>query len=357
MELLFIAAGSAPPMSMATASEYLFGAGACMLVVMTLVYLWYTLGTARLAKRVAQTQRRSQSSAKAARAGKAAKAADASGGVATLVREEVILNEQPDGETPIALDHGLVAVGRIGSVIGWFAVAMLLLSQVLRTIVTHHAPWSDLFEFSVSFTTAMLLCYLIFEARYHERVRAWGIYICAFALLTLGIGFGVGMAYGMVAASSQLIPALQDPPILTLHVSMAIFAYALFTVSFGAAAVMLAQGGEGRRISWLPSAEAADELAYKAIIIGFPLLALNLILGAYWANYAWGHYWSWDPKETAALVTWLIYAVYLHARGMRGWRGKRVAWLLIIGFAATLFTYYGVSFLVPGLHTYAVPQF
>jgi aspartyl-tRNA(Asn)/glutamyl-tRNA(Gln) amidotransferase subunit A len=100
---------------------------------------------------------------------------------------------------------------------------------------------------------------------------------------------------------------------------MAIFAYALFTVAFGCGIIYLVQT-QTNRFSWLPSAEAADELGYKAVIIGFPLLALNLILGAYWANYAWGHYWSWDPKETSALVTWLVYAIYLHVRGVRGLR-------------------------------------
>ncbi|HLH62837.1 MAG TPA: cytochrome c biogenesis protein CcsA, partial [Ktedonobacteraceae bacterium] len=139
-------------------------------------------------------------------------------------------------------------------------------------------------------------------------------------------------------------------------VSMAIFAYALFSVAFGAGLIILVQGGEGQRFAWLPSAEAADELGYKAVIVGFPLLALTLILGAYWANYAWGHYWSWDPKETSALITWLIYAVYLHARGIRNWRGKRAGWLLTLGFIATLFTYYGVSFFVPSLHSYATPK-
>jgi cytochrome c-type biogenesis protein CcsB len=236
------------------------------------------------------------------------------------------------------------------------AVFMLFLSLLFRTVVEQHAPWSNLYEFSLSFTTALLLCYLIFEARFHERVRAWGLYVCALAIVTLGIAVYLGITYNMISDSSQLIPALQDQPILTVHVSMAIFAYALFSVAFGAGLIILVQGGEGQRFSWLPSAEAADELGYKAVIVGFPLLALTLILGAYWANYAWGHYWSWDPKETSALITWLIYAVYLHARGIRDWRGKRAGWLLTLGFVATLFTYYGVSFFVPSLHSYATPK-
>jgi cytochrome c-type biogenesis protein CcsB len=374
MELLAITATSGAS-GLGTASLYFFSAGLCMLVVMTLAYLWYTIGTARLAKAVAQetsagavagklskANRKSSTVVSTTRATNAARA-----GVATLApvptatadmevatpAPGVVLHEQPDGETPIALNAGLIAVGRIGTIIGWMAVFALFMSQVFRTIVEQHAPWSNLYEFSISFTVALLLCYLIFEARFHERVRAWGLYVCLLGVITVGIALVIGSAYNLIGNSTALIPALQDQPILTVHVSMAIFAYALFSVAFGAGLIILVQGGEGRRFAWLPSAEAADELGYKAVIVGFPLLALTLILGAYWANYAWGSYWSWDPKETSALITWLIYAVYLHARGIRGWRGKRAGWLLTLGFAATLFTYYGVSFFVPSLHSYA----
>ncbi|WP_069803616.1 c-type cytochrome biogenesis protein CcsB [Thermogemmatispora onikobensis] len=357
MQLFMVTAssGTAALQGLATLSKYLFTTGLCMIGVMTAAYLWYTIGTARLARQVASEEQRQRGKGKLAQGSKraAAVAAGSEGGVATLVRSEVILNEQPDGEQPIPLNRSLIAVGRIGTTVGWFAALTLILSQVLRTIVTGHAPWSNLFEFSVSFTAALLLSYLLFEARFHERVRAWGLYVCLLSVVTLVIAIYVGTTYNLITGSAQLIPALQDQPILTLHVSMAIFAYALFSVAFGTGLIILLQGGSGQRIAWLPSAEAADELGYKAVIIGFPLLALNLILGAYWANYAWGHFWSWDPKETSALITWLIYAVYLHARGIRGWRGKRIGWLLVIGFAATLFTYYGVSFLVPSLHSYA----
>lgn len=352
MQLLSITA-SPGLQALATMSTYLFTTAFCMLIVMTGAYLWYTIGTMRLTKELVVEDAHKQSSTGAR---KTSKTTSIGGGVSTLVRNDVILNDQPDGETPIPLNRSLIAIGRIGSTVGWFTVFTLFLSQLFRTLITQHAPWSNLYEFSLSFTTALLLCYLIFEARFHERVRAWGIYVCTLALLTLIIAIYLGISYNMINASSQLIPALQDQPILTVHVSMAIFAYALFSVAFGAGLIILIQGGEGQRFAWLPSAEAADELSYKAVIVGFPLLALTLILGAYWANYAWGHYWSWDPKETSALITWLIYAVYLHARGIRGWRGKRAGWLLTIGFAATLFTYYGVSFFVPSLHSYATPR-
>ncbi|HEU0000247.1 MAG TPA: c-type cytochrome biogenesis protein CcsB [Ktedonobacteraceae bacterium] len=342
---------------LATVSNYFFIAACGLLVAMTLAYLWYAIGSARLANNIAVAEAKRRSQARKAKASKAATVAVAAeGGVTTLVKDDVVMREQADGETPIALNRGIIMVGRAASTLGWFTAFLLFVSLLIRAIIEQHAPWSNLFEFSLSFTTALLLCYLIFEARFHERVRAWGLYIGVLSIITVGIAVYLGITYNMINDSTALIPALQDKPILAIHVATAIFAYALFSVAFGAGVIMLVQGGEGRRFAWLPSAEAADELAYKAVIAGFPLLALTLILGAYWANYAWGHYWSWDPKETSALITWLLYAVYLHARGIRGWRGKRLAWLLTIGFVATLFTYYGVSFFVPSLHSYATPR-
>ncbi len=352
MEFSSVTAASS---GLASLSNYFFIAGAGLLVAMTLAYLWYTIGSARLANKIELAQARTRSQArKASKTASVAVAAE--GGVTTLVKDDVVMREQDDGEKPIALDRTIINVGRAATILGWGTALMLFVSLLIRAIIEQHAPWSNLYEFSLSFTTALLLCYLIFEVRFHERVRAWGLYIGVLSIVTVGIAVFLGVTYNMINDSTALIPALQDKPILAIHVATAIFAYALFSVAFGAGLIMLAQGGEGKRFAWLPSAEAADELAYKAVIAGFPLLALTLILGAYWANYAWGHYWSWDPKETSALITWLLYAVYLHARGIRGWRGKRIAWLLTLGFAATLFTYYGVSFFVPSLHSYATPH-
>lgn len=354
MHLSFLAA-LAPSGGLAAISQDALMTGIGLIAVMTLVYLWYTVGSIRLARKLAVERVVSRKSATANKS-RSSQAVSEGGGVATLVRNEVIMHEQPDGEQPIALSRGLILIGRVGSTVGWLAVGAFILGLIVRAIVEQHAPWSNLYEFSMSFTTALLICYLVFEVRFHERVRAWGLYVCVLAAITLGLAVYLGVAYNMINDTQALIPALQDKTILTIHVSVAIFAYALFCVSFGAGLIMLIQGGEGQRYRWLPSAEAADLLGYKAVIAGFPLLALTLIIGAYWASYAWGKYWSWDPKETSALITWLIYAVYLHARGIRGWRGKRIAWLLTLGFAATLFTYYGVNFFVVGLHSYATPR-
>jgi len=247
-------------------------------------------------------------------------------------------------------DYRAAYWGRIGTGAAWFTVITLLTSLVFRAVVMGYPPWVNMYGYSLSFAWALLFCYLLFERRYHTR--SLGVFASGLALLLVIFAVYVGAAFNQATTSYTVIPALQDEKILIAHVSMAIFAYALFTVAFGCGLIYLIQGTTNR-FAWLPSAEAADELGYKAVIIGFPLLALNLILGAYWANYAWGHYWSWDPKETSALVTWLVYAIYLHVRGIRGLRGKWSGWLLVLGFAATLFTYFGVSFIVPGLHSYA----
>ncbi|MBA4393957.1 MAG: c-type cytochrome biogenesis protein CcsB, partial [Desulfobacca sp.] len=104
--------------------------------------------------------------------------------------------------------------------------------------------------------------------------------------------------------------------------------------------------------SYFPDIAVLDDLIYQTIIIGFLLLTLGIVTGSIWAHSAWGTYWSWDPKETWSLITWLVYAALLHARMMKGWHGSRIAWLSIIGFACVLFTYFGVNFILSGLHSY-----
>jgi cytochrome c-type biogenesis protein CcsB len=147
---------------------------------------------------------------------------------------------------------------------------------------------------------------------------------------------------------------LQANRILGIHVSTMILAYSALSASFGAAVLQFVQGHSSpRRFERLPDSETLDEIAYWSVLVGFPLLTLGIALGAYWANSAWGRYWGWDPKETAALLTWFVYAAYLHARGLRGWEGRRATYLLIGGYGAVLFTYFAVNFVFSGLHSYA----
>jgi ABC-type transport system involved in cytochrome c biogenesis permease subunit len=132
---------------------------------------------------------------------------------------------------------------------------------------------------------------------------------------------------------------------------MAVISYGIFATSFAAGVGYLVQGREDR-FAWLPSHATLDAVAYRAVVIGFPIFATMIILGSWWASIAWSRYWGWDPKETSALVTWLTYAVYLHARNQRGWAGRPAALLLVVGFAMVLVTYSG-SLWFSGLHAYS----
>ena len=127
--------------------------------------------------------------------------------------------------------------------------------------------------------------------------------------------------------------------------------YACFAISFVAAVALLLADRSDSVGKVFPRRRHLDEIVYGSIMVGFPLLAIGIITGAAWADYAWGSYWSWDPKETWSLITWLIYAAFLHARFARGWSGNRAALLSVLGFCAVLFTYFGVNYL-PGLHSY-----
>jgi cytochrome c-type biogenesis protein CcsB len=236
------------------------------------------------------------------------------------------------------------SAGSIGQVFAWVAFVLIGLGMAVRAYLVGRGPWGNLYEFSVAFAFGILLGYLYLGRRYPIR---------AIAFLPVGVAtFLLGYAFTLPQAISPLVPALDNPPLLTIHVAMAMISYGIFAVSFGAAVGYLVQGRENR-VAWLPPAKVLDEVAYRAVIIGFPIFATLIILGSYWASIAWGRYWGWDPKETSALVTWLIYAVYLHARSTRGWAGRPAALILVIGFGAVLFTYLGGNLFFSGLHSYS----
>lgn len=221
------------------------------------------------------------------------------------------------------------------------AFVTLSLSLLLRSLVTGHAPFANQFEFATAFVWAVLLIHAWFEWRY--QIRGLSLLVMPFAAAMLLYTFTLDNAV------NPLIPALQNSWLLTVHVFAAVIAYGAAAVSVAAAAFYLLRP----RIPWrgLPSAEVLEEISYKAVILAFPMLSLMLVLGALWADIAWGRYWSWDPKETAALVTWLIYGAYLHARVVGGWRDRKAAWLLVLGFVAVIFTFTGNHWF-GGLHSY-----
>jgi cytochrome c-type biogenesis protein CcsB len=217
-----------------------------------------------------------------------------------------------------------------------------------------HAPLSNLYESVVFFSWTILLIYIIIDLKY--RQRAVGAFVIPFAFL--------GMAWAQLKlndAIEPLVPALQSNW-LTYHVITCFLGYAAFAVACGVSIMYLIKAGKeeknasgspaGGILALFPSTRILDDINYKSIMIGFPLLSLGIITGAAWANYAWGTYWSWDPKETWSLIVWFIYAAFLHARFTRGWVGKRAAWLSVFGFAATIFCYLGVNLILSGLHSY-----
>ena len=234
--------------------------------------------------------------------------------------------------------------GSIAQAFAWASLAALAIGLAVRGVLVGRGPWGNLYEFSIAFAFGIVVSYLWLGRRYPLR---------SVAFLPIGIAFFLAAyAFTLPQEISPLVPALDNPPLLTIHVAMAVISYGIFAVSFGAAVGYLVQGRENR-VSWLPPAKVLDEVAYRAVIIGFPVFATLIILGSWWAAIAWGRYWGWDPKETSALVTWLIYAVYLHARSQRGWAGRPAALILVIGFIGVLFTYLGGNLFFGGLHSYS----
>ena len=233
-------------------------------------------------------------------------------------------------------------LARFGTLLAWFALGFQVLAVLFRTVAAGRLPLSNMYEFSLCFLALLLLVYVLFE-------RAYGVRQLGAIVLPIAVGMAV-YVWSLPASMREvdpLIPALQQIPLMTFHVSMALLAYSTFAVAFAAAALFLVVSH--RQVSWLPSADLLDDLGFRAVTIGFPALSLVLIVGSIWAHQAWGAYWSWDPKETAALFTWLVYAVYLHTRTLRGWRGTRSAWILHFGFGAVIFTYYG-NYFYGGMH-------
>lgn len=235
-------------------------------------------------------------------------------------------------------------LGTTATIMTWLGAAFLAGAWVSRWVATGHAPYSNMYEYSMSFALGTTVSYAVLERRY--RAKTLGAIV-----LPVAIGL-IAYAFTIPSSIEPLIPALQHYELLTLHVAMAIISYGVFATAFGAAVLQLVQGREGR-FAALPSAAVLEEISFRAVVVGFPFFALLLVLGAYWGNIAWGRYWAWDPKETSALVTWLIYAGYLHTRNLSGWRGTKSAVLLVVGFAAVLFTYFAVNLWIVGLHSYA----
>ncbi|MDQ3688463.1 MAG: cytochrome c biogenesis protein CcsA [Chloroflexota bacterium] len=227
------------------------------------------------------------------------------------------------------------------------AFALLLGALVVRAILVGHAPWSNLHEFSLAFAAALIGTHLLMSRAHPLEGLA-----PLTALLAAGL---VIFALGLDDRVDPLVPALQQPLLLTIHVGSAVLAYAVSGVAFVAAAAEIGQARSGDRIPMLPTAGAARAIGHRAVLIAFPILTIAIALGSVWAHLAWRTYWSNDPKELAAAATWLVFGAYLHVAGRRDHWERLGPWLIVLGFVGVLFTYIGAGIFFVGEHSYAAP--
>jgi cytochrome c-type biogenesis protein CcsB len=301
--------------------------------------------------------------------------------------------------------------GRLATWVAFLGLAGNTAGIIMRWVESYkldigHAPLSNLYESLVFFAWVIVLIYLFVERKYENRII--GAFTTPIAFLAMAYA---SLSPGISSSIQPLLPALKSNWLIA-HVITCFIGYAAFAVAFGISCMYLVkQGKEGEELSWLnfakpiilfiifalfgrvllidnwvmagivafpaclvfyaavflvrqmpqdiktrllalfPATDILDELNYQLIVFGFLFLSVGIISGAVWANSAWGRYWGWDPKETWSLITWFVYATLLHAKMMRGWQGRRIAFLSILGFAAVIFTYFGVN-LLPGLHSY-----
>jgi len=250
-------------------------------------------------------------------------------------------------------------LGKFASLMAWATLLIHTAAILWRWAESYqmgigHAPLSNMYESLVFFSWCIALLYLLWERKLESKIL--GAFTMTFAFIFIGYA---SLAPGISAQIDPLIPALQSNW-LHAHVITCFLSYAAFALSCAVSVIYLlksnqkeGRGKEGEIMALLPPLEVLDNLVYRTIAVGFPLLTIGIVTGAAWANYAWGSYWSWDPKETWSLITWFVYALFLHARVTREWRGKRTALLSIIGFGAVIFTYFGVNYVLSGLHSYA----
>ena len=248
-------------------------------------------------------------------------------------------------------------VGRVGRV----AVSLTILAWILhavgvltRGLAAGRAPWGNMYEFALVGALAAAGAYLVLLRR--EALRALGVWVVGVVLLSLGLAVTV-----LYTPAGSLVPALNSYW-LVIHVAAAILAGGVFTVGAGTSLLYVLRLHVDRHRNdaedlggappWLPPAAALDRVTHAAHVFAFPVWTFAVIAGAIWAENAWGRYWGWDPKETWAFITWVLYAAYLHAHATAGWR-RKATWFAVAGYLAFVFNFFGINLWITGLHSYA----
>jgi cytochrome c-type biogenesis protein CcsB len=250
---------------------------------------------------------------------------------------------------------------RLGTVATLFTLAAWLIQTAglgVRWVESYqmgfgHAPLTNMYESVVFFSWTIIILYLAIEWKFKTKII--GAFAVPFAFLAMAYA---SFSTDINKAISPLVPALQSNWLIA-HVITCFVGYAAFAVAAALGIMYLVKNSSKNEesqstgiVNSLPPLKTIDDLIHKTMVFGFIWLTAGIITGAIWANSAWGTYWSWDPKETWSLITWFVYAITLHARYTRGWSGTKIAFLAISGFLAVLFTYYGVNFILSGLHSY-----
>jgi cytochrome c-type biogenesis protein CcsB len=246
---------------------------------------------------------------------------------------------------------------RAGMALAAAAVVAHLTAVVTRGLAVHRAPWGNMYEFVTALTCVAAIFFLFVMVRY----RAWTLGVFVMGAVVIALGLAETIIY---TAAGQLVPALQSYW-LSIHVTAMTLATGIFFVAAVLGVVYLAADRYARRMPAgraapgngimrrLPSIEQLDRLTYRTIVFGFPVWTFGVIAGAIWADQAWGRYWGWDPVETWAFITWVLYAAFLHARATAGWRGRRAHYIQLLGFASLMFNILVVQVFITGLHSYA----
>lgn len=236
---------------------------------------------------------------------------------------------------------------RLTAAARWLLAAALMLHtgfSVWRGLVAGRLPLANQFEFASGFAWATaIMGFVLYRKLKHEWTMAAAM-PAAFLVLSY--------AAFQPMEIKEIMPALRSTW-FALHIGSAAFSYAAFAIAGGLGAAYLIQVRKGKQAEE-SRMKQMDYLSYRMVCLGFLLLTVVILSGAIWAEQAWSAWWTWDPKETWALITWIIYAIYLHQRMRKNWQGKRMAWFAIIALVCVLFTFAGVNLLLPGLHSYAV---
>ena len=246
--------------------------------------------------------------------------------------------------------------GRMGVALTIVAAGLHLAGLVARGLGSDPArvPWGNMYEFAVAGAFGVTATYLVLLRRY--RLRWLGVFVTAFSVVTL-----MAAVLLLYVPAGPLVPAL-DSYWLVIHVVAAVIATGAFTVGAMASALFLVKSRAEARpdaprtgyVARLPRSSVLDRVAYRVHAFAFPVWTFAaLVAGPIWAEYAWGRYWGWDPKEVWAFITWVVYAAYLHARATAGWRGKGAAVIALVGFATLLFNFVGINLFGSGLHSYS----